>query len=131
HLKGLSHVRQLDLFETRLGDAGLAHFHGFTELIWIDLGHTRVSDRGVLALKRALPRAQIILDDDLVDQKTRTLAEADPAFARTLPVRQAIAVLIEQARHQAMRGDFARSAASLDVFCSLEPDTILGLVKLA
>jgi Leucine-rich repeat (LRR) protein len=55
HLKGLAHLRSLELHDTRVGDDGLAHLRGLPALELLSLRYTLVSDVG-LAHLRGLPR---------------------------------------------------------------------------
>jgi hypothetical protein len=52
-------VRFLDLTNTGVTDEGLAHLHGMTDLRRLFLTGTQVSDAGVSALQRTLPKVDI------------------------------------------------------------------------
>jgi hypothetical protein len=51
----VTNLSELDLSDTQVSDAGLAHLKGLTSLSGIDLRSTWVSDAGAKELKRALP----------------------------------------------------------------------------
>jgi hypothetical protein len=59
HLKGLTELRELNLRSTKVTDAGLAHLRGLTGLRKLDLRHTKVTAAGVQDLQKALPVVQI------------------------------------------------------------------------
>jgi hypothetical protein len=59
HLEGLTDLRVLSLSRTGVGDAGLVHLEGLTGLQTLDLGLTGVGDTGVKKLQRALPKVKI------------------------------------------------------------------------
>jgi internalin A len=59
HLHGLTELRWLDLSSTQVTDAGLVHLHGLTRLQDLNLGRTQVTDAGVAELKKALPNVSI------------------------------------------------------------------------
>lgn len=50
-LKGLTHLKALDLSEAPMTDAGLAYFARLTELEYLDLSETVITDQGVEHLK--------------------------------------------------------------------------------
>jgi Leucine-rich repeat (LRR) protein len=50
-LKGLTNLTYLDLSHTRVSDAGLVHLKGLTNLTRLDLAGMRVSDAGLVHLK--------------------------------------------------------------------------------
>jgi serine/threonine protein kinase len=51
HLKGLVSLEVLELYETPVSDAGLVHLRGLTNLTGLGLGETSVSDEGLPHLK--------------------------------------------------------------------------------
>ena len=59
HLTGLTHLTELSLKATRITDAGLEHLEPLTSLKKVDLRLTAASQRGVVALRKTLPRAVI------------------------------------------------------------------------
>jgi Leucine-rich repeat (LRR) protein len=73
-LKGLSHIRTLDLFDTKIGDPALASIAQLTSLEGLTLRDTQVTDAGVAKLTR-LSNLKLL---DLVG------TSVTPAMARTL-----------------------------------------------
>ena len=59
HLKGLTNLAHLSLTTTKVTDAGLVHLKGLTKLGWLDLADTKVTDAGVKKLQQALPNCKI------------------------------------------------------------------------
>jgi hypothetical protein len=59
NLKGLSHLKHLDLCLTPVTDAELQHLKGLNQLKWINLYGTRVTDAGMKDLQQALPNCEI------------------------------------------------------------------------
>jgi hypothetical protein len=49
----------LNLTDTRVSDAGLAHLKGLTNLTTLQLERTQVTTEGVAELKKSLPDANI------------------------------------------------------------------------
>ncbi len=60
HLKELRHLKSLTLYGARITDAGLVHLEGLTGLENLDLTGTQVTDEGVQRLQRALPDTEIL-----------------------------------------------------------------------
>ena len=59
HLKGLTHLRLLCLFDTQVTDAGLEHLKGLTRgLETLELSGTRVTDEGVKSFRQASAKLQ-------------------------------------------------------------------------
>jgi hypothetical protein len=58
YLSWLSRLQSVSLGE-RVTDAGLAHLKGLTELRWLDLRKTRVTDAAIRDLQKALPHCTI------------------------------------------------------------------------
>ena len=46
HLRGLTTLKYLDLYDTHISDVGLAHLAGLERLEHLQLGHTHVTDAG-------------------------------------------------------------------------------------
>ena len=60
HLKGLTKLRELYLDETKVTDAGLEHLAGLTNLQkGLNLTLTQITDAGVAELQKALPNCDI------------------------------------------------------------------------
>lgn len=59
HLKGLTGLRGLALYGTRVTDAGLAHLGGLTRLGWLSIFDTQVSEAGFVHLTD-LPRLRML-----------------------------------------------------------------------
>ncbi len=61
HLKGLTHLRDLDLSQTQISDAGLDELKGLTTLKHLTLRglNERLSDAAANELKRALPMLEV------------------------------------------------------------------------
>ena len=51
HLKGLSKLEELGLWNTKVTDAALVHLKGLTKLQRLDLNDTKISDAGLVHLK--------------------------------------------------------------------------------
>ncbi|MBM4071908.1 MAG: hypothetical protein FJ271_23725 [Planctomycetes bacterium] len=58
-LAGLKRIERLSLAKSGLTDAGLIHLHGLTSLKELDLSGTKVTAKGVAALRKALPKCKI------------------------------------------------------------------------
>ena len=56
---GLTQLQWLNLYGTRVTDAGLQHLKGLTRLQSLDLTGSAVTAAGVRDLKKALPKVQI------------------------------------------------------------------------
>lgn len=59
HLQCLMELQQLNLNDTQVTDAGLDRVHGLADLQWLDLGVTQVTEAGVAKLHQALPECRI------------------------------------------------------------------------
>jgi hypothetical protein len=59
HLHGLSQLRELQLQDTEITDAGLANLQGLSQLQRLSLNNTNVTDQGVKKLVQALPNCEI------------------------------------------------------------------------
>ena len=59
HLRELTDIRWLYLYETQITDAGLVHLKGMTTLKELGLTSTKVTDAGVAQLQKALPNCKI------------------------------------------------------------------------
>lgn len=60
HLKEASTLRVLVLWDTKVTDRGLAHLSGLTKLSILNVKGTQVSATGIDALKKALPKLDVI-----------------------------------------------------------------------
>lgn len=60
HLKNLTNLQRLHLFATPVSDAGLKHLAGLGNLRRLDLTGTRVTADGVAALRKALPKCDVV-----------------------------------------------------------------------
>jgi serine/threonine protein kinase len=70
HLKQLRHLKTLSLANTSIGDPGLDSLHGLVRLEKLDLRRTKVTPKGALLMKRAVPKC--LLDTtDLVPHPTK------------------------------------------------------------
>ena len=58
-LKGLTNLKTLRLALTQITDAGLVHLKGLTNLESLSLFGTQVTDAGIAELQKALPNCQI------------------------------------------------------------------------
>ncbi|MEX0613622.1 MAG: hypothetical protein WD229_16005 [Pirellulales bacterium] len=59
HLSGLTSLKELSLYGTRVTDPGLAHLSGLTSLQWLSLDRTQVGDAG-LAYLSGLTSLQVL-----------------------------------------------------------------------
>ena len=59
HPKGLTALEHLGLEDTQVGDAGLAHLEGLSALVGLCLEDTQVTDAGVAELQKALPYCSV------------------------------------------------------------------------
>jgi hypothetical protein len=59
HLEGLKNLLELNLKATHVTDAGLKYFKGLTNLRTLYLEGTKVTDKGVNQLQKALPEVEI------------------------------------------------------------------------
>jgi hypothetical protein len=55
----LNELQTLALVKTQIADAGLGQLKGFTQLQWLYLNGTKVTDQGVKKLQHALPNCKI------------------------------------------------------------------------
>ena len=62
HLKTLTNLKELDLSWTQVSDAGVDHLKAMTNLTSLSLGNTKMTPAGVEALRKALPKCEIITD---------------------------------------------------------------------
>jgi len=79
HLRGLSQLESLELCGTKVTDAGLVHVQGLPRLQMLDLRSTQVTDTG-LGYVRGLPqlKAVILGDTRVTDVGIRRLKQALP-----------------------------------------------------
>jgi hypothetical protein len=131
HLKGMSRLSDLTLGAVGVTDAGLAQLTGLSNLRTLHVTGSRVTDTGVLALEEALPRLQILREEDVVDPARTTRAMNDLAFAASLPSRLAAPMLMNRAKAMNARGDMAGLIASMAALSTLEADNIFDLIKIA
>ncbi len=131
HIKQLTSLKDLDLRSTRIGDAGLNQLSGMTSLRLLNLAGTRVTNEGVLALEESLPDLQILREEDMSLSTFGPRVGADLDFARTQPVRTAIALLLYRARLMAANRDSAQLIATIGALYDLEANDAYTLLKLA
>ncbi len=60
HVKGMTNLVQLDLWDTRITDDGLVHLKDLTQLKTLALRETQVTDEGVKQLRQELPNCQVV-----------------------------------------------------------------------
>jgi hypothetical protein len=58
-LRDESLVRVVDVSWKSITDAGLVHLQRLSQLLWLVLNNTKVTDQGVKKLQQALPKCQI------------------------------------------------------------------------
>ena len=63
HLRNMKRLERLDIHKTKVSDASLTYLMGLTKLRYLQLQGTKVSDNGLLQLKAALPKCEIIPPD--------------------------------------------------------------------
>lgn len=131
HLKRLTGLRHLSLDGTRVTDAGLAHLKGMTELSSLSIASERITDEGVLELERALPRAWINDEEDLLASYSRSRALDDLEFTRSRPIRQACQLLAHRAQIAVDRRDYPGFIETVDALCDLDASDKLSLIRLA
>lgn len=131
HLKGLTNLRDLNLWNTEISDAGLAHLNGLTNLRMLPLVATCVTDDGVLELETALPKLQILREENIDFKQNITRAEKNLDFAQSQPIRLAWLLLVHRAKLMANRRDTAELIATVNAICDLEANDKDNLRKLA
>jgi Leucine Rich repeat len=131
HLKGLTRLEHLSIDRTMVGDVGLAYLKGLTSLRSVSISGNRISDEGRLDLERALPNVWISHQDEMVSSDIRQRARDGLDFARSRPVRQASALLVDRSRFMITRRDTPEVIATVDALCDLEAGDKLSLIKLA
>jgi len=131
HLKGLTNLNGLELWHTQIGDAGLAHLKGLVSLRLLLIAGTRVTDDGVLELEEALPRVQILREEDMALNENLRRATDDLDFARSQPIRLACLLLVYRAKLMASRGDKSELIATLHALCDLAANDKVSLFKVA
>jgi Leucine-rich repeat (LRR) protein len=106
HLKGLTNLDGLHLFETQVSDTGLTHLKGLTKLAYLSLSNTRVSDAGIAVFTSMPGLTELNLSNTRVSAKglaelqamlpstkipcsepNRTAAEAVLALGGTVHIR--------------------------------------------
>ncbi|QEH35893.1 hypothetical protein OJF2_44500 [Aquisphaera giovannonii] len=130
HVNGLTRLNNLTIGCLGVTDAGLARLKGLANLKTLDLDGSKVTDAGVLALEEALPRVQVLREDDVAVSRNSKRATNDSSFATSLPVRVAAPILRNRAKTMVTRGDMPELVASIDALCSLESDNVVDLIKL-
>jgi mono/diheme cytochrome c family protein len=68
-LKELKKLEYLNLYGTAVTDAGLANLTGLTNLKRLYVWQTKVTPAGVEALKKALPKVEVVMGWDAAEQK--------------------------------------------------------------
>ena len=66
HIKGLTHLKHLDLQDTEVTDSGLVHLKGLTGLRELDLSRTMVTDVGLVHLGRLTELRTLSLDNTMI-----------------------------------------------------------------
>jgi hypothetical protein len=56
---GLTNLKELVLGDTKITDAGLVHLKGLTKLRYLNLEKLRITDAGIAELQKALPNCKI------------------------------------------------------------------------
>jgi Leucine-rich repeat (LRR) protein len=79
HLRGLKHLRELNLSGADITDKGLAKLAGLTNLEVLDLSHTKVTDAGLVHLKGFRRLRTLILDS------TSYVTEGSAGLLKTNP----------------------------------------------
>jgi hypothetical protein len=130
HLKGLTRLQHLLIDRTMVGDAGLAHLKGLTSLGTVYISGNRISDEARLDLERALPNVWISHQDEMLSSISQRASDGLD-FARSRPVRQASALLVDRAQFMIARRDTPEVIATVDALCDLEAGDKLSLIKLA
>jgi len=79
HLKGLTSLRRLDLWNTKLNDDGLKHVAELEGLIDLNIGGTQVTNEGVASLKRLTNLTKLDIKNTAIDASgLQELREALP-----------------------------------------------------
>ena len=68
HLKSLSQLKTLELYDTNITDAGLEHLKGLKQLEKLSLYHTRITDTGLANLLKHLPNCGLTKTTRLSDR---------------------------------------------------------------
>ncbi|MBC8875649.1 MAG: hypothetical protein H8E44_39995 [Planctomycetes bacterium] len=63
HLRNMTRLERLDIHKTKVSDASITYLMGLTKLRYLQLQGTKVTDNGLLQLKAALPKCEIIPPD--------------------------------------------------------------------
>jgi hypothetical protein len=130
YLKGLPRLQHLLIDRTMVGDAGLAHLKGLPSLGTVYISGQRISDEARLDLERAVPNVWISHQDEMVSSVSQR-AKDGVDFARSRPVRQASALLIDRTQFMIARRDTQEVIATVDALCDLEAGDTLSLIKVA
>jgi hypothetical protein len=93
HLNGLSDLCLLFLQRTKVTDAGLSHLRRLTQLEWLDLSHTRVTDAGLAHLEPMTRLTRLNLEDTPVTDAglshLRRLTSLEALYVRSTQVTDA------------------------------------------
>jgi hypothetical protein len=130
HLKGLTWLEHLLIDRTMVGDAGLAHLKEVTSLRTVYISGNHISDEARLDLERAVPNVWISHQDEMFLSITQR-AKDGLDFARSRPVRQASALLVDRAQFMIAQRDTPEVIATVDALCDLEANDKVSLIKLA
>ena len=91
HLKDLTSLQGLDLWQTQIGGAGLTQLEGLKKLRTVLVHGTPITDVAALELEKARPGVHIVRKEEMPDPALRKQAIADLDFAHSQPIRLACA----------------------------------------
>ena len=83
-MSGLTELRELNLYRSRITNAGLAKLHRLSNLQLIDLRYTGVTGAGVNALRAALPNVQVTFVDTAPPVTTSKVAPPHGGGAQSI-----------------------------------------------
>jgi hypothetical protein len=75
NIEGLIHLKVLRLDHTNVTDAGLVHLQGLSQLEILYLANAKVSDEGVENLRKALPKLEIVRDNNRHSRPTNNFRD--------------------------------------------------------